>query len=287
MNPFHLPLLAFLALAATPGQAEPAPRAFFPMDTAVRDLAHLETLKQLGYSGVGWKMEAPEKLAEAVARIRQSGLELNAVYSYAGAILTKAGIVYPDPLDRQFAALAGTGALVWLPVASKEFEPSSAEGDEIAVPAFRELAGKAAKHGLRIALYPHTTAWVERFQDATRLAAKVDRDNFGATFNLCHCLMVGDEEAIPELLGKAPPKLFLVTINGADSGAARSTWQRLIRPLDEGDYDIAGFLRLLEGGGWRGPVGLQGYGLQLPVEQNLTRSMAAWRKLTPTIRKQP
>ena len=69
---------------------------------------------------------------------------------------------------------------------------------------------------VRIALYPHAGFWVERVEDAVRLAARVDRKNLGVTFNLCHWLKV-DGRNLDTSLAQARPYLFLVTINGADN----------------------------------------------------------------------
>ena len=116
-------------------------------------------------------------------------------------------------------------------------------------------------------------------QDAVRVAKAVNRKNFGVTLNLCHCLMVGDEPKISELLAEAAPYLFLVTINGANSGKANGNWNELIRPLDEGSFDMRRFLHALEEVHYTGPIGLQGYGLKIPVQKNLSRSMVAWQRL--------
>ena len=177
--------------------------------------------------------------------------------------------------------MKGTDTIVWLPINSTEFPKSSPDGDEVAVPALQRLADFAASNGVRIAIYPHTGNWAERVQDAVRLAKRVNRPNFGATFNLCHCLMVGDEAKIPELLAEAAPHLFLVTINGADAGAAATSWNRLIQPLDAGSYDVGIVLRKLQELHYTGPIGLQGYGVKLPVKENLLRSVNGWRKLHP------
>jgi sugar phosphate isomerase/epimerase len=128
-----------------------------------------------------------------------------------------------------------------------------------------------------VALYPHTWMWVERVQDAVRLAKKVDRDNVGATFNLCHCLKVGDEKKIPALLEEALPKLFVVSINGADR---EGDWNRLIQPLDAGNVDVAAVLRKLKQLGYAGPIGLQHYGIGGDVRVNLKRSLDGWRKVS-------
>jgi hypothetical protein len=40
-------------------------------------------------------------------------------------------------------------------------------------------------------------------------------------------------------------------------------------------------LRKLKELNYQGPIGLQGYGVNLPAKDNLQRSMAAWHKLAP------
>lgn len=252
---------------------------FFAMDTAVRNLEELDTLKQLGYDGIGWKAGPPGQLAAEAQQIRQHGLKLFAIYGYDGATLTKTNLTWRPQLEADIAVLKGTDTIIWLPINSHEFTKSSPDGDAVAVPALQLLADLAASNGVRIAIYPHTGNWAERVQDAVRLAKLVNRPNLGATFNLCHCLMVGDEAKIPELLTEAAPHLFLVTINGADAGAAATGWDRLIQPLDAGSYDVGIVLRKLQELNYSGPIGLQGYGVKLPVKENLLRSVNGWRKL--------
>lgn len=250
---------------------------FFAMDTAIRDLRHLATAKDLGYTAVGWRFESAETLAESVEKFQGFGLDLVAVYG--GATLTKDGIGFRGDLGARLDVLAGTGVTLWLPISSPDFPASDPAGDLVAVPELRRLADLAAKQGIRVALYPHAGSWLERVQDAVRIAKAVDRENFGITFNLAHCLRVGDEAMIPALLAEAAPHLFLVTINGADPNAAGASWDRLIRPLDEGDYPVARFLGQLEAIGYTGPVGLQAFGVKLPVAESLRRSMKAWRTI--------
>lgn len=252
---------------------------FFAMDTAVCSLDELDTVKQLGYDGIGWKTEPPEQLAADAQQVQRRGLKLFAIYGYDGATLTKTNLTWNPQLEADIAALKGTDTIVWLPISSQAFPKSSPDGDAVAVPALQWLADFAASNGVRIAIYPHTGNWVERVQDAVRLAQLVNRTNFGATFNLCHCLMVGDEARIPELLAEAAPHLFMVTINGADAGAAGTGWDRLIQPLDAGSYEVGIVLRKLKELNYTGPIGLQGYGVKLPIHENLLRSMAGWRKL--------
>ena len=118
---------------------------------------------------------------------------------------------------------------------------------------------------------------MERVEDAVRVARKVERENVGATFNLCHWLKV-DGKDLQARLEQALPHLSVVTVNGADADGAG--WDRLIQTLDKGSYDVGGVLTILEGLGYTGPIGLQGYGIGGDVHDNLRRSMDAWRKLS-------
>jgi hydroxypyruvate isomerase len=276
-RPGALVLMAYLSGNANLCADDEAKWKFFAMDTAIRDLGQLGMAKELGYTAVGWRFEPAETLAGSVANVRESGLDLVAVYG--GATLAKDGIGFRGDLGARLDVLAGTGTTIWLPVNSPDFAASDPAGDAVAVPELRRLADLAEKEGLRVALYPHAGSWLERIQDAVRVANAVDRENFGVTFNLAHCLRVGDEAKIPALLAEAAPHLFLVTINGADQNAPGAPWERLIRPLDEGDYPVAKLLAELETIGYTGPIGLQAFGVKLPVAENLARSMKAWRAL--------
>lgn len=75
--------------------------------------------------------------------------------------------------------------------------------------------------------------------------------------------------------------LFLVSINGADQGdTKRMGWDRLVQPLDRGDFPINEFLTTLKRLGYDGPIGLQCYAIKGDIRDNLRSSMRAWRQLT-------
>lgn len=253
---------------------------FFAMDTSIRNLNMAPKVKELGYDGIGWKLGSAKEINGAKEKATETGLKLFAFYSYAGATLTKTELNWAASMEEELAALEGTDAILWLPIQSRDFAFSSPEGDTVAVPALQRLADLAAARKVKIALYPHVGNWMERVQDAVRLAKQVNRPNFGVTFNLCHCLKLGDEDKIPQLLTEAAPYLFLVTINGADSHIEKGGWDRLIQPLDQGTYDIRLLLNKLKELHYSGPIGLQGFGVKIPVPDNLTRSIEMWKKVT-------
>jgi len=261
-------------------QIEPAgPIPFFAMDTATKDTAHqtakeqVQMVNELGYAGIG--CTAGKELGEMAKELDKNGLRLFTVY--LGVNIDPDQPKYGPELKETIQVLKGRNAILWLFVLSKQHKPSSLAGDDRAVEILREVADMAAEANVRVALYPHTGFWIERVEDAVRVAKKVNRKNVGVTFNLCHWLMVDDEKNMKSLIESAMPHLFVVTINGADSGG--KDWKTLIQTLDRGTFDMRGFLKTLADSGYTGPIGFQGYGIGGDARENLKLTMDAWQKL--------
>jgi len=259
---------------------EPAgPNPFFAMDTATKDAAHqtakeqVEIVKELGYAGIG--CTAGKELGEMAKELDKSGLRLFTVY--LGVNIDPDQPKYGPELKETIEVLRGRNGMLWLFVLSNKLKPSDSAGDPRAEEILQEVADMAAEANVRVALYPHTGFWVERVEDAVRIAKRVNRKNLGVTFNLCHWLMVDDEKNMESLIKSAMPHLFVVTINGADSGGR--DWKTLIQTLDRGTFDMRGFLRTLYDCGYTGPIGFQGYGISGDASDNLTRTMDAWLEL--------
>jgi sugar phosphate isomerase/epimerase len=211
-----------------------------------------------------------------VAELEKSDLKLYALY--VGCHLTKDTLVPDAGLPEAIAALKGHGTVIWLYTQSRDFTKSDEAGDAVAVPGFQKIADLAAESGLRVAIYPHLGMWTERLQDGLRLARKVNRPNFGVSFNLCHCLAAGDGPKIPQLLQEARPYLFMVTLNGADAGG--KGWGQLIQPLGRGSFDVVPVLRTLRDIGYKGPIGFQAFGIKGDRRALLSGTIQAWRKLS-------
>ncbi len=277
-----------VGLACVVAQAAAAANPFFAMDTALRDgkarsaEEQAALLRELGYDGIG----ASGHLSGAfLAAFEKQGLKVFNTYLTLSFDSGKPG---PEPRLKEFVPrLKGHGTALWVAInevtrEGTKLRPSSPDGDEVVVPALRELADLARASEVKIALYPHVGCWVERVEDAFRVARKTGRSNVGATFNLCHWLKVeGDRDPKP-VLQDAMPLLFFVSVNGADAGDTRKmNWDRLIQPLDQGTYDVAGLVRLLRELGYAGPVGFQGYGIKGDSRDILQHTMAGWRKMQP------
>ena len=159
-------------------------------------------------------------------------------------------------------------------------KPSDPSVDPHAVAILREMSDLARESGAQLLLYPHVSSWVERIEDSIRVADKVDHGNVGVMFNLCHWLRVDKSRDYQPLLKKAMPRLWAISINGADELDEKPGWSRYIQPLDKGSFDVGKLLKTLKELGYKGPIGLQCFGIGGDTREHLARSMAAWQKLS-------
>ncbi len=273
-------LLGLLLLA---GVAWAAPNPFFVFDNGLRGEklktieAQLDLVKSVGFEGLSWRTDTPERLKEVLEGCQQRGLKLYVIY--VNLDLKDGKLVYDPRIKELIALCKGIDVMIWPNLTSKQFKPSDPAGDEIAVAGVRDLADLCASNGLRIAIYPHVNMWVHRIEDALRLVKKVDRKNVGVSFNLCHALLDGAEDRIPALIEEVAPYMTCATINGADSGAKKGEMGRIIQTLDKGTYDVAQVLKKLKAVGFKGPIGLQCYNIKGDPQELLTGSMGAWKKM--------
>ncbi len=269
---FHRPWLRFLGvigvvlLGARPLAAE---AAFFAFDNGVgreqrwSPARQAMVLRELGYSGIGYS--GVDDFEERAAAFAAAGLRIYSVY--VGLQLDGS----PDDGAAIRAALPLLGAAksdVWLTLRGRGVD------DAAAARAVRDLADDAAKHGVRIVLYPHKGFLVATAEEGLRIVRQVGRPNVGVTFNLAHEIAAGNAARLDAVIETCGEHLFLVSINGADPEGG---WERVIRPLDEGTVDVRGLVQRLAQRGYAGPVGLQCYAIKGDPETLLRRSMAVWR----------
>jgi sugar phosphate isomerase/epimerase len=233
-----------------------------------------EMLKELGYDGVGhiWLDGVEERLQTLDA----AGLRLFQITMTVD--LSPGKPPYDAARFKQVLALV-KGRHVQFDLLINGAKPSDTSADARGVAVLRAMSDLAHDSGSQLLLYPHVGCWVERIQDAVRVAAAVDRPNVGVMFNLCHWLRVDPQRDYRPLLKQALPWLWAVSINGADEFDAKPGWDHYIQPLDKGSFDVAGLLKTLKELGYQGPVGLQCYGIGGDARDHLARSMTAWRKL--------
>ena len=268
-----------LALTASllPASAQKLTNPFFVFDNGTgRDLkvpidAQADLVKRTGYAGLGYT--GALKVPEMLQALESRGLRMFSIYVAVRVEADKPA--YDEALPEAIRQLKGHGAVLWLTV-----QGTAPDAEPRAVQRVREVADLAAQSAVRVVLYPHMGFYVGRIEEALHMRKMVDRPNVGVSFNLAHFLAVKDEANLDRRLREAMPYLELVSINGAEHEGG---WDRLIQPLDRGEFDVFGFLKKLVAAGYKGPIGLQCYQVPGDMEDNLKRSMAAWRKFQTRI----
>jgi len=266
------------ALPSSPG--EPKPFAFFPFcidwhDAKKRSFQEQAVmLKELGYDGVGhiWL----DGVADRLKTLDEAGLRLFQITMTVDVAPGK------TPYDARFKDVLALvkGRRVQFDLLVGGATPSDSSADPCAVAILREMSDLALDSGAQLLLYPHVGDWIERIQDSVRVADKVARPNVGVMFNLCHWLRVDQQRDYKPLLQQAMPRLWAVSLNGADELDPGPDWDHYIQPLDKGSFDVPGLLKTLKELGYKGPIGLQCYGIGGDAREHLARSIAAWRKIS-------
>ena len=290
----HVVALVFLSslffccsISPTWGQGKIVNNPFFSFNTGIKSGGfetlenQAELLKKLGYDGV--EKEGNDGFAAMQRAMNKSGL--NIYTNYIRVDLDNTQQPYDPSLLETLKLIEGKPTMIWIYVVSKKFKPSSVENDELAVPIFQEMADKASSYGVKVMLYPHINMWIECAEDAIRISKKVNRRNFGMTFNLFHFLAhsyrnnIDPVEKFPELAKQAIPYLFAISFNGADvKPSGEKIWKSFIQPLGDGNYDSYGYLKTFLDLGFEGPVGLQTFNIKQNSDVHLKRSITTWQE---------
>ncbi|MDX1284531.1 MAG: sugar phosphate isomerase/epimerase family protein [Draconibacterium sp.] len=237
--------------------------------------AQIQMVKDLGYDGfAGHHSQDNLKLFYA---LKKEGLKMPEIY-WGADLDEKGNFIYKEEIKEVIKAAKGTGLMVALYTNAKAFDKNRTKGDKLFAKGFQELADFAAKYGTKVAVYPHVNNYCETSEHSIRLAQLVDRENFGVIYNTCHLLKVEGEEGWKDKLINALPYLYMISINGADSGNTREMgWDQLIQPLGEGTFDTYKIVKLAKDNGYKGLFGLQCYNIKQDCKEALAKSMNTWK----------
>ena len=275
-------LLVLFVFAAASQRAEAQPRPpFFAlcMDTHDEKKRSIEEqnemLRDLGFDGVAnlWLNGLPERAASA----KKTGLKVVQVYF-------RIDLAAAEPFDTRLAAIlpAVKDQGTQLALLIYGGKPSDETLDDKAVGIIQRILDIAEPLGVHVVLYPHAGAWNETVADCVRISRRFSDKKIGVMFNLCHWAAVDKSENLESVLRSAMPHLAAVTINGTDTPeeiqAKTGNW---LQPLDAGAFDQTKLFKILDNLGYRGPVGLQCYGISGDARIHLERSIKKWKSLRP------
>lgn len=273
-----------LISACSRGQDAQLDNTFYVFNNGVRDLlntpksidSQAKFIKKIGYDGLSGHVS--DDYYKRRSSLDKVGLKMPEIYW--GMTLTKEnGISYKEEIKEIIKDSKNRDLIVALFLNGEEYINDKDTGDLLMANGIRELADFAAAYNVRVAIYPHANNYSETAEHTLKLAKLVNRDNVGTIFNTCHLLKVEGEEGWEEKLLNMLPYLYMVSINGADSGNTKEMdWSRLIQPLGEGTFDTYKLVKLLKDNGYEGLFGLQCYNIKEDFEVALTKSLSTWKE---------
>ncbi|MBZ0255962.1 sugar phosphate isomerase/epimerase [bacterium] len=280
-------LAASLAMSSAPAFAANAKSfadPFFIMDTWYWFAEpkppwpdRLAFLKSQGVNAICFSLGSGEERWQEfleVAALTES-MDVELVTVYVAINIDNAGV---SPLmQKVIDRLKGRKSMLHVPLTSKAYKQSDPAGDAKAIEALKRAAEISFASDLPISLYPHVSNWGERASDMARLAAQINDPRLRITLNQYHWLKVEGPGNLEKTIENALPYLNCVTINGSMKNAKDIPVRDGILPLGKGDYDTLTFAASVKQAGYKGPVGVQGYGIDGDVTKKIAESLAVWK----------
>jgi sugar phosphate isomerase/epimerase len=234
----------------------------------------VELVKKIGFDGFsGHQSQDYFKLRAALDEV---GLKMPEIY-WGITIDEQGGANYKEDLINVIHDSENRDLMIALFINADAYKDNKDEGDPVVAAAIADIADYAAAYGAKVAIYPHIGNYCETSEHSVKLTKLIDRNNVGAIFNTCHLLKVEGEEGWDKKLLNALPYLYMISINGADSGDTQKMgWDRLIQPLGEGTFDTWKIVKLAKDNGYEGLFGLQCYNIKQDCEVALTKSIQTW-----------
>lgn len=257
----------------------------FAMDTAFRTSlgwypleVRCEMLRDLGYDATYLTVGKPQAWDEVPALagvMGRYGLGVTAVY--ANLFITDDPASPSDHNKRVLdlcSSLEGCRQLdLCLRVEGVTHRRSDPSLDEQAIGWLERLLERGRERGIRLSLYPHVNAWLERCSDAVRLCSAMATPSVGITFPAFHVYALDDD--VTQALTATAPYLTSMNVCGCRRALSDPGGLPTILPMDEGELDIFALLSVVRSIGFTGPIGIQGYSVGGDVYDRLRRSLRA------------
>jgi sugar phosphate isomerase/epimerase len=258
--------------------AEAARPEFFVFDNGVgrgswTPTQQAQTLKELGYDGISYNYTTPEDLAAWQKAFGAVGLKIYGLYVHTYIDRPEA---FDPRLPEAIRLMKGTPTTLWITVQKPKV--ASADDESKAVAVVQRVTDLAKSSGVQVALYGHANFYVEHALDSARIVGKANRSNLGASINLCHEYMSNVGGNLDAAVKAVASKATRVSINGVDLAS-----KNYITRLDQGDFDMVGYLQTLQAAGYRGPIGLQAYNVPGDTRENLAANIATWRRIAAQV----
>lgn len=248
--------------------------------------ARCEILAELGYTATNltlWSEPAWAELPDLARAAAGSGLDVSSLYVTVDLALD---LAHPDTV-RALDLIGSTDAScrVELALLHSGFAGSDPAGDGDAHRFLDAAVARAAKNDVRLLLYPHAFAWMEKASDAVRLAEHYSDSRLGIAFAAFHWYAI-DGADLRGTLDSIRPHLGMVNTNGSRPQSG-TYFPATIEPIGDGEFDNFHFIGLLREIGYDGYLGVQSYGIGGDAYTNFRRSIESVRSIEDRLARAP
>jgi sugar phosphate isomerase/epimerase len=228
-----------------------------------------------GYTGIVLDGYSPESLAAfaALPDVQSGRFRVHAAYWWHNLTDTLDEAWFDRCLDQ--AKLMGTR--IWVTIVADNTPANRVAGIE----RYKRFANRCQAKGVPFVVYPHAGCVWPAASDGLDVLAQLSAAGYPdvkMTFGLYHELNAGKGAVLAATATAVKAYTSDVVIYGTDT-----TNPGAIKPLGEGTYDVAPFLKILSDQGFTQPVSLLTWGLPVPSPTDptthLARSMKRWRQL--------
>lgn len=246
-----------------------------------------EILSELGYSGINYTLWSEQAWADVplFGSVQERfGIEVSGVYVAIGGAGDSDGIAQVKGL---LESLEGTTQVELAVIGSDEARRNSdPAGDAAVLAVLEDLLEVAARRGITIALYPHSSCWLETLDDGVRLCEKLQHPNLKLVFSSYHWFVAEGRNLRPTLT-RALPYLNSVNLCGSRKMASDNGLPATIELISDGAIDNFYTVGTLKDLGFNGAISLQGYAVAGDAYSNLQRSIVAFRDIEARIERHP
>jgi sugar phosphate isomerase/epimerase len=152
----------------------------------------------------------------------------------------------------------------------------------------KEVVEYAKTKQVKVILYPHSNCYIASAEEALPFVQKINDPNLQLAVHLCHEIRAGNGARISSVFENVKQYIGAVTLAGTDSMADFSKPKLMdtstIKPIGQGNFNMAKFIEPLRKSGYKGMVGFINFKIEDDPKTYLKNSMMEWRELNKELK---
>lgn len=242
-------------------------------------LEQLAILKKTGYKGIILNSQTKTDTLNLdvflSALIKDKHFKIHAVmvrYDFTDPIQKREG--WKIIVDK----IANKGIELWVIFGKK----ANGFTDSFIETKLKEFVEYSKAKQVKVILYPHSNCYIASAEEALPFVQKINDPNLQLAVHLCHEIRAGNGARISSVFENVKQYIGAVTLAGTDSVADFSKPKLMdtstIKPIGQGNFNMANFIAPLRKSGYVGMVGFINFKIEDEPETYLKSSMIEWEK---------